>query len=218
MTDSDAPESEERPDPGADPAEGQRSKVQRIIDDRGFDGFGAELERRWTTDGADGASLRELADEFNRRVLADEAAAEGVEFLADELETVYANLTGDDVDPETRVAVERRLNREGIDTDALTDSFVSHQAIHTYLTTYRGATQSTPDPATRVADGRDTINKLQSRLGTVVATTLQTLENAGGIVLGDVDVFVSVTVACDDCGTRQEVNALLDAGGCDCEE
>lgn len=216
MTDPDASEAGESGDTGTGRGKGQRSKVQRIIDERGFDGFGDELERRWTTDGEDGASLRELAADFNRRVLAAEAAENGVEFLADELETVYANLTGADVDPETRVAVERRLNREGIDTDSLTDSFVSHQSMHTYLTTYRGATQTTPDPETRVTDGRDTINKLQSRLQTVVENTLQTLENVGGIVLGDVDIFVSVTVACNDCGTRQEVNALLDAGGCNC--
>jgi hypothetical protein len=197
---------------------GRRSKVQRIIEERGFEGFGDELERRWTTDGDDSASLRDLADEFNRRVLADEAEAAGVQFLAGELENFYAKLTGDDVDPEARVAVERRLNREGVDTDEVSDDFVTHQAIHTYLTTYRHAAASTPDPADRVTDARDTINRLQTRLSNVTSNTLRTLENADAIRLGDSDVFVNVTVACNDCGTRKEVNALLDEGGCDCED
>jgi hypothetical protein len=215
MSDSDPSDSDSGSSSGGG---GRRSKVQRIIDERGFEGFGDELERRWTTDGDDGASLRELADEFNRRVLADEAEAAGVQFLAGELENFYAKLTGDDVDPEARVAVERRLNREGIDTDDVSDDFVTHQAIHTYLSKYRDASVSTPDSADRVADGRDTINRLQTRLGNVTSNTLRTLESADAISLGDSDVFVTVTVACNDCGTRTEVNALLDEGGCDCEE
>jgi hypothetical protein len=151
------------------------------------------------------------------RVLADEAEA-GVEPLTGEVEIMYENLTGDDVDPETRVEIERRLNREGINTDSLIDNFVSHQAIHTYLATFRGATQSTSDPQTEMTDGRRTINRLQSRVRNVVENTLRTIQNAGGIVLCNADIFVSVTVACNDCGTQKEVNQLLDDNGCDCEQ
>lgn len=214
MSDSSTSDSDSRSGAGG----GRRSKVRRIIDERAFDGLGDVLERRWTSDGDDRASLRELADEFNRRVLADEAEAAGVQFVEGELENFYAKLTGDDVDPETRVAVERRLNRDGIDTDDLTDDFVTHQAVHTYLTTYRGASMQEPTPEERVQDGRDTINRLQSRLGNVTDNTLGTLESADAVALGDADVFVNVTVACNHCGTQKEVNALLDDGGCECEQ
>lgn len=214
MSDSNTSDSDSRSGAGG----GRRSKVRRIIDERAFDGLGDVLERRWTSDGDDRASLRELADEFNRRVLADEAEAAGVQFVEGELENFYAKLTGDDVDPETRVAVERRLNRDGIDTDDLTDDFVTHQAVHTYLTTYRGASMQEPTPEERVQDGRDTINRLQSRLGNVTDNTLGTLESADAVALGDADVFVNVTVACNHCGTQKEVNALLDDGGCECEQ
>ena len=216
MNDSDQSDSDSDSSSGA--GRRRRSKVQRIIDERGFKGFGDELERRWTTDGEDRASLRELADEFNRRILADEAKAADMQFLAGELENFYTKLTGDDVDPETQVAVERRLNREGVDTDEMTNNFVTHQAMHTYLTTYRGASVSTPDPEARVVDGRGTINRLQTRLSNVVSNTLQTLKTADAIVIGDSDIFVNVTVACNDCGTQKEVNALLDEGGCNCEQ
>lgn len=213
MSDSDPPSSES----GSKSGGGRRSKVERIIDEREFDDLGAELERRWTTEGDDSMSLRELADLFNRRVLADAAEAAGMQPIAGELDNFYAMLTDDDVGSETRVSVERRLDREGVDTDELTDDFVTHQAIHTYLTKYRGATKGTSDSETSVADGRTTINRLQGRVSNVVSNTLRTLGNAGAIVLGDFDVFVNVTVVCNDCGTQQEVNELLDAGGCDCE-
>jgi len=224
MSDSDPsePDSEAESDPDGDSSPeagaGRRSKVQRILDERGFEGLGEELERRWTTDGEDRASLRELADVFNRRVLADEAESAETQFLEGELENFYAKLTGDDVDTETRVAVERRLDREGIDTEELTDDFVTHQSIHTYLTKYRDASMSTPDADDRLADGRGTINRLQTRLSNVASNTLQTLSNANAIVLGDADVFVTITVTCNDCEAQREVNALLDDGGCDCEE
>jgi hypothetical protein len=218
MSDSDPSDSDSNTDSSSSGGGGRRSKVKRIIDERGFDGFGDELERRWTTDGDDRASLRELADEFNRHVFADEAEGAGMQFLEGEAENFYEKLTDDDVDPETRVAVERRLNREGIDTNELTSDFVTHQAIHTYLTTYRDASMSTPDPADRLTDGRNTINRLQSRLSNVTANTLRTLESVGSIGLGNADVFVNVTVTCNDCGAQKEVNALLDDGGCDCEQ
>jgi hypothetical protein len=214
MRDSDPSDS----DPSTDPDRGRRSKVQRIINERGFEGFGDELERRWTAEGDSRASLRELADEFNRRVLADEAETADVQFLEGELENFYEKLTGNDVNPETQVTVERRLNREGIDTDELTNDFVTHQAIHTYLTTYRDASMVTPDPESKITDGRNTINRLQTRLSNVVSNTLQMLKNANAIVVGDADIFVSVTVTCNDCGAQKEVNALLNEGGCNCEQ
>lgn len=209
MTDSDSSDS--------DAGGGRRSKVGRIMDERGFDDLGAELERRWTSEGEDAMSLRELADLFNRRVLADEAEAAGMQFLEGELENFYAILTDEDAGSETQVAVERRLDREGVDTEELTSDFVTHQAIHTYLTKYRGASQPTPDAESRLSDGRQTINRLQGRLSNVASNTLDTLANADALELGDADVFVNVTVVCNDCGTQQEINELLDDGGCDCE-
>lgn len=197
---------------------GRRSKVQRIIEERGFEGLGAELERRWTTDGPEQMSLRELADLFNRRVLADEIAASEMQVVEGEVENFYMKLTDDDVGSETRVEVERRLRREGIDIDTVSDDFVTHQSIHTYLRQFRGASVDTPTPETRLDNASETINRLLGRVRNVVSNTLQTLDNTGAISLGDTDVFVTVNVVCNDCGSRMEVNELLEEGGCDCNE
>lgn len=48
---------------------GRRSKVARLIDEYEWTGLGATLEARWTADGSERASLRDLADQFNERVL-----------------------------------------------------------------------------------------------------------------------------------------------------
>jgi hypothetical protein len=59
-------------------------------------------------------SLRELAEYFNRLVLEDELAASTMQPLDSELEPIQQALVDDDVDSETRVTIQRRLERRDI--------------------------------------------------------------------------------------------------------
>lgn len=187
------------------------SKVARVIEKYELDGMGERLETEWT--GVDGrrTSLRDLADRFNRAVLAAamrEAAHSAVE---SDVASAYTTLTDDDVTTADRMRKRRELEQAGVDVDAVLDDFVTHQAVHTYLTSYRGA--ELPDRSTdRVA----TIERIQGRTAAVAESTVESLVDAGEVTDHEYDVLVDVRAVCPDCGTDYAVVDLLRDGGCDC--
>ena len=190
---------------------GRRSKVARLIDEYDLEGLGAELERQWTAPGSDRSSLRELASVVNRRVLAARLREAGGRPLDGEVATLYRLLADPDAGAADRTRARRRLEREGIDVEALTDEFVSYQAVRTYLTSHRGVSyEAEPTPAD------ETIARLQGRLEAVTADKLADGRERGDLALGDHDVTVAVSVACRDCGRQLDVGTLLAEGGCDC--
>lgn len=194
----------------------RRSKVGRLVEEYGLDGYGERLERRWTAD-EDGASLRELATEFNQRLLAEAIHGDGTHPLDGEVANLYRLLVDDDVSSGSRVEARQRLEREGVDVDALTDDFVSHQAIHTYLRKVRGAEPPEQEERSRAERGRETIQRLGSKLEAVAETTLSDLDDEV-LTVGDADVSVTVRVYCADCDSYATVEELFERGGCDCRD
>lgn len=195
----------------------RRSKVGRVIAERNLDGMGEELERRWTGDGREQSSLRELADYFNKRVLREVMNEQNVNVLDGEVENFYELLTGDEISGGMKVQTERRLERDGIDIDQLKSDLVSHQAIHTYLRKYRGAEAVTNDSGDKVEETRTTIQQLRSRVQAVTNTSLNALRTANELSIGRFDVYVDVHVSCNDCQTQYSIGDLLDRGRCQCE-
>jgi hypothetical protein len=195
----------------------QRSKVGRVIAEWELNGMGSELERYWTTDGQESMSLRELADLFNRRVLRAAMESAGKRVLDGEAENMYELLTSNETSAGSRVQAERRLEREGVDIQSLTSDFVSHQAIHTYLTKYRGASAPKSGASGDIEAHQDTIQRLRSRLIAVVTNSLSTLRSKGKITLGEFDIFLSIQIRCNDCGTQLNVSELFDNEGCECK-
>jgi hypothetical protein len=116
------------------------SKVARLIGEYGLgEEFGDELERRWTADGDERESLRDLADAFNRRLLESALTAAGASTVSGEASNLYRLLTGDDVSSGMRTEARARLERDGVDVDQLERDFVTYQAIRAHLTEYRDA-------------------------------------------------------------------------------
>jgi len=68
---------------------GRRVKVARLIDEYDLEGVGDEVLRLWTAEGDERQSLRELADEFNRRLLRTALSDAGVQLVPDEVEGRY---------------------------------------------------------------------------------------------------------------------------------
>ena len=196
---------------------GRRSKVGRVIEERELAGLGDELERRWTGDRGERQSLRELADWFNSRVTEAAMATAGEQVLDGEAANLYDLLTGDEVSGGTRTEAERRLARTGVDVDEVKRDFVSHQAIHTYLTDYRNVEGPSNETERSVDDAIETIQRLRNRTNAVVERTAGALQNADEISVGDFDVFVDVRVSCNDCQRTYDVTDFLRNGGCDCE-
>jgi hypothetical protein len=113
---------------------GTETKVGRLID--GYDlgpEYGAELEAAWTDDGVERKSLRDLAEEFNRKLLAAAMSGAGMSTLDGEVDNIFRLLTEDDVTAGTRTDARSRLERNGIDVDQLERDFVTYQAIRLFV-------------------------------------------------------------------------------------
>lgn len=197
---------------------GRRSKVERLIEEHDLSGLGDELVARWTATGDERLSLRDLATHFNVRLLAAVMEAAGVSTIEGDPESVYEALTDDDVSAGRRTEVRSRLERAGVDVEELERSFVTYQAVRSYVKDVRGAERATPDDEERIDSARTAIQRLVSRTTAVAEEKLERLRDAGLIALGDFRLIVDVQVYCRDCGTQRSVADLIDEGGCDCED
>jgi hypothetical protein len=193
------------------------SKVGRVIETYGLAGLGETLEARWTGTAGERSSLRDLADLVNRRLLAAAMSDADMRVLDGEVENTYRLLTADDASSGGRAEAAARLRQAGVDVERLRADFVSHQAVHTYLTKYRDASLPGDDRPTAERDAA-TVGRLRSRTATVTESLLERRRAAGDIVLGDAEVLVNVTVVCRDCGVQRDPASLLRAGGCDCTD
>lgn len=204
-------EREKTPDASRTP----RTKVARLLDAHGLDSLGPELERLWTADGEERLSLRDLADRFNRRLLEASMFDAGMQPLSGEVENTYRLLTAEDVSEADRTRTERRLDREGIDVETLRSEFVTYQAIRTYLKEVRGAEHATDDRPRPVIEAEN-LQRLRGRTTAVTEGKLERLAAGDDLSLGEFRVFAELNVLCEDCGSRYEVEELLERGGCDC--
>lgn len=192
-------------------------KIERLIDEYDLVGIGDELVRSWTSDRDERQSLRDLAEYFNQRLLRATMDQAEMSTLEGEVTNTYRLLTADDVSTGVRTQAKTNFERNGIDPDQLQQDFVSHQAVHTYLTKHRGVERPSEIPAqNRIENTEGTIQRLKSRLVAVAEKRLRSLQNAGRITLGTFSVLVDIRVVCEDCDTHADVHTLLNDGGCDC--
>ncbi|WP_394348817.1 rod-determining factor RdfA [Halobellus captivus] len=196
---------------------GPRGKVERLLEKYSLEEFGDYLLDRWTAeDAGERLSLRELAREFNIRLLEVRLREVDLEPIEATLEGYYDSLTGDGVSSGVQTQVRRTLAQSGVDVQELTDEFVSRQAIHTYLTKTRGGKQPASDASISTAGVKETVERLRSRIREVSTGRLVRLQNAGEITLGEFRVTVDIQVYCSDCGTQQSMTDLLSQKGCNC--
>ncbi|MXV61766.1 hypothetical protein GS429_06745 [Natronorubrum sp. JWXQ-INN-674] len=196
---------------------GPMPKVARLIDAYDLEGVGADLEARWTHP-TDRESLRSLADSFNERLLRTALSEAGVDTIAEDVSHLYALLRGDTGSRGERTQVQRRLEREGVDVEGLTEDFVSYGAIRSYLTGYRNVSPpSDTDGPSREQTVR-TVDGLRQRTVTVAESKLERLRESDRLQLGSHRVFADVQVFCEDCGRQYDLANLLEAGACDCFE
>lgn len=178
-----------------------------------FEDIGESLEVAWTGETGERTSLRDLADEFNEAVLEAALREVGAPSIDIEIASMYEVLQNNDGPEATRVR--RRLERAGVDVDELTKDFVTHQAVHTYLTKNRNA--SLPTEERKLSERKlETIEKLQGRLSAVTEEALSSLANADEIDRDDYDVLVDVRTVCPRCGADTPVGEVIRQGGCNC--
>lgn len=192
---------------------GRRSKVARLIEEYEMDSLGAELERLWTAE-EDRRSLRDLAAYFNRRLLQHALEDANVRPLDGEVENMYRLLTDEDSGAD-RTRIRRRLERDGVDVDAIERDFVTYQAIRTYLKKHRGA-EYTPDETDPIEREIANIQQLRGRVDSVTEGKIHQLRRTDKLDIGEFRTLVDVRVVCEDCNTQFDVIELLERGHCDC--
>lgn len=193
------------------------SKVARLIEEYDLDGLGDELERRWTGDGVERASLRDCAALFNKRLLEAALLESGTTALETDVETTYERLTDDDVTTGVRNDTRRRLERNGVDVEQLERDFVTYQAIRSYLTDYRDAEYEGLTDAEKIEKDRRSIQRLLTRTRSVTEDRIETLDATGRIDTGSFEVLLDLQVLCQQCGRQYAIAEFLDRGGCDCK-
>ncbi|GAB3688134.1 hypothetical protein GCM10028857_21960 [Salinarchaeum chitinilyticum] len=190
------------------------NKVARVIDEYDLDGWGQRLEDRWTGADGDRESLRDLAASLNRAVFETALDRSGISMTDRDAGSAYETLTDDSVSQADRLRKERELEQEGLDVDAVRSDFVTHQTIHTYLTSERGA--SLPETPPRPEREADSIQRLQGRATVVVESTIDRLIDRDALTDHEYEVFADVQVVCEDCGTSYDAADLVREGGCTC--
>ncbi|MFC4989774.1 MULTISPECIES: rod-determining factor RdfA [Saliphagus] len=194
----------------------RQTKVERVIDAYDLEGLGDRLEREWVGDGTDRTSLRDLATEFNVEVLRAALSAAGESTIESDVESTYHTLSDDDVPRSDEIRKRRELERAGVEVEDVLSDFVTHQAIHTYLTNVREA-ELTRDDGDRIERKKETIQRLASRTQVVTDSTLEELSRAELLSDREYETFVNVRAVCNNCGTDYTIDELISQGGCDCE-
>lgn len=194
------------------------SKVARLLSEYGLEGLGEELEDRWTGDGVERTSLRDLADYFNKRLLEQALIDAGMSALDSDVSTTYRDLTDDDVSTGVRTDTRTRLDSNGIDVAGLESDFVSYQAIRSYLTEYRGAEYRRLSDEEKVEKDIESIQRLMTRTLSVTEERIEKLTRTGRIDADGFEVLLDVQVLCESCGRQYSVSEFLDERGCDCQQ
>lgn len=190
------------------------SKVARLIESDDLSGMGETLEKEWTGVEDSRTSLRDLADQFNKRLLKARLESAGAIFSELEVSSTYDLLQGEGSKAD-QTRKSRELERMGIDIDQLKADFVTHQAIYTYLTKYREVTfpEKKSDP---IETGITKLERLQGRVEVVADSTIESSINANQMTLRDYNVIVDIQVVCGNCGSTYSIFSVLKRGGCDC--
>ncbi len=194
----------------------RRYKVGRVLAEYDLLGLHAELPDRWLGEGGEAMSLRGLADHINVAILERAMEEAGADPLEGEAENAYRLLTDDDVSVGVSTQQRNRLEREGIDIESLEDDFVTHQAVHTYLTEALDVSKGRGDNTDPVEKHEQRVQRLRARTEAVTENSLSELTNAGDLTLGEHSVVVDLQVYCRDCGSQFDVATLFRQGGCDC--
>jgi len=194
------------------------NKIARLLDEYDLNnGFGAELEERWTRSGESRSSLRELAEIFNKKLLETEIRRHDMSPLSGEVDNIYTLLTGESVSVGDRVEARNRLERAGIDVGKLKKDFVTYQAVRSYLQNVRGATYESTEDSADTDAAVESIRRLHSRVEAVVNSNIEHLRQNDELTIGDPQISVTVQVFCASCRSQHSYDELLKRGECDCE-
>jgi hypothetical protein len=192
-----------------------RYKTGQVFSEYNLPALHEELPARWRGEEDDAESLRDLATRINVAILERAMERAGENPLEGEAENAHRLLTNDDISTGVRTQQHNRLERAGVDIDSVMDDFVTHQAVHTYLTDALEVSKDTGD-TDPVKTHEQRIERLRNRTRAVIENSLSDLKRAGDIPDGSYNVLVDAQVYCSECDTQVTFSTLL-TDGCRCE-
>ncbi|WP_324664376.1 rod-determining factor RdfA [Haloarcula sediminis] len=190
--------------------------MAELIETYDLDGLGGELKAYWTGEGVERMSLRDLAAYFNKKLLEAKMEAAGMSVLNNDIDRMYRNLTSDSVSGGVRTDSENKLSENGIDPAQLTQEFVSHPTLRTYLKEYQDAEYETISDEGKIDKDTQMIDRLLTRAQSVATDRIEKLISTDRISPSSFEVFVDMNVLCKDCGTQYSIGEYLERGGCSC--
>lgn len=161
-----------------------------------------------------GASLRDLETFVNTRIL-ESVMKETDIVLLDGAESVYHQLTNDDIGQGKRAEIKSRLEQAGININKVQDDFVTYQTVRKHLQVALNVDTGKQE-AFDTADAESRVHRLQSRCEAVIAQTLEQLRRRGNLETGDLDLVLSIRITCESCGHSYRLRELIDSGQCHC--
>ena len=196
-------------------------KIGRNIDKYGLDDLNQELTQKRKTNNA---SLRDLADYINQRILGAALSDAGVDstdtlydaISGDEMTTeLYESLTSDDTPTERVARLRTRLTQLGVDIDTVESDWVTHPTVRSHLRECQDI--DTARSANLTADdARDTIEWARTQCVNIVAQTFTRLRNAGIVSTGSLNVTLTIQITCTNCGDTYRPGQLLNHRTCSC--
>lgn len=187
-------------------------KVGRVLEEYDLEELDANLVDMWLGgDSGESYSLRELSEHINKCLLQTAMEQAGIDPLDGETEETYRLLKADDISEDVRQKAIHRLEREGVDVDRLEEDFVTHQAVHTYLTKFREVRQD--------ANGSSetpTSQELLDELSSIAAESLESARDAGELDIGSFNLDVELQVHCEECAETYSLEELFSEGECHC--
>lgn len=191
--------------------EGCTCKFGRILSKYSQLSFERDLGQQWRASG--GPGLRTLADNFNKRILRASLETEGEAPIDGEVENLYRLLTDEDVSSGTYTQAKNRLRERGVDPDTIEEDFLSYQTVNRHFKNCSDFEKEKQNAGPGEQKLKDRIFSLQNR---TVRVTENTLEQQNGLQLKEQNVFIDITVSCEECGVAVPVAEAIDGVSCDC--
>ena len=187
-------------------------KVCRVLDEYGMERYEEQLLEQWQADPPQRKGYRQLANWFNTLMLRREMDRAGLSTLGDEAESKYERLQSDEAIAE-EVATE--LRNAGIPIDRIRNDFVSYGVIRTHL-------KECLDSDVELSGGeweQNAIEISREHASSKITEAVRSLQNKGKLTAGgDVSVFVTAEVECENCHTRVPADRAIRRGYvCRCE-
>lgn len=198
-------------------ADGCDCKIGRVIESYELSGIDGELARDRRGDTGPPASLRDLAERFNREVLRQAVEDAGGMPIDVEVTNVYRLLIDDDVSRGRRIRVRKRLEGLGVDLEAVERAFVSHPTMGAHLSDCLGVERPAAD-GDRTERVKERVFKLESRGEAVIRNALAGLASSDHVAAGDLTVTMDARVTCETCGVHAPAGEFVDRRGCDCPQ